>query len=112
MKWCCGSQQKMLGAIRTSTAKSLCDQIVDKTPEARWPGDTAGMPETVREIITLLTDDGWVHIRTKGSHRQYRHILKPDVITVPDKLSRGLPLGLERSILKKARLDIGKGGTA
>ena len=26
---------------------------------------------TVRELIKLIEDDGWYHIKTKGSHRQF-----------------------------------------
>jgi hypothetical protein len=31
----------------------------------------------VGEIIKLLEDDGWVHVRMKGSHRQFKHPSKP-----------------------------------
>ncbi|TLY98527.1 MAG: addiction module toxin, HicA family [Gammaproteobacteria bacterium] len=27
----------------------------------------------VREVIRLIERDGWRHVRTKGSHRQFQH---------------------------------------
>ena len=29
------------------------------------------MPTKVKELIAMLEADGWVLVRTKGSHRQY-----------------------------------------
>jgi predicted RNA binding protein YcfA (HicA-like mRNA interferase family) len=60
------------------------------------------MPRKVREMIKLIEEDGWALVRQRGSHRQYRHPIKPGVVTLPGKLSRDLPPGLERSILKQA----------
>ena len=59
---------------------------------------------TVREIIGVIEGDGWMHVRTRGSHRQYKHATKPGVVTVPGKLSRDLSPKLERSILKQAQI--------
>lgn len=62
------------------------------------------MPLKVGEIIKLIERDGWYHVHTRGSHRQYDHETKPGRVTVPGKLSRTLPIALERSILKQAGL--------
>ena len=62
------------------------------------------MPLKVGEIIRMIEADGWVNIRARGSHRQYRHPKKPGLVTVAGKPSRDLPPGLERSILKQAGL--------
>ncbi|MGA8114542.1 MAG: type II toxin-antitoxin system HicA family toxin [Actinocatenispora sp.] len=43
-------------------------------------------------------------MRTRGSHRQYKHPTKSGVVTIAGKLSRDLPPGLERSILRQAGL--------
>jgi len=45
----------------------------------------------VRAIIKLIENDGWEHVATRGSHRQYRHPTKPGKVTVPGKPSRDLP---------------------
>jgi predicted RNA binding protein YcfA (HicA-like mRNA interferase family) len=54
-----------------------------------------------REIIRRLGQDGWVLIRTKGSHHQYRHPGKPGLVTVPHP-KRDLPKGTVRSIFRQA----------
>jgi predicted RNA binding protein YcfA (HicA-like mRNA interferase family) len=58
----------------------------------------------VREAIRLIEDDGWVLSRTRGSHRQYKHPTKPGLVTIADKPTKDLPVGLQRSILRQAGL--------
>lgn len=58
----------------------------------------------VRAVIKLLEEDGWRHVRTKGSHRQYNHPTKRGVVTVPGKLSDEIAPGTLNSILKQAGL--------
>jgi predicted RNA binding protein YcfA (HicA-like mRNA interferase family) len=36
----------------------------------------------VRDILQLLRKDGWVPLRSKGSHRQFAHPIKEGVVTV------------------------------
>ncbi len=62
------------------------------------------MTKKVKEIIKLLENDGWVHIRTTGSHRHFRHPDKQGTVTVPGELSDDLKLGTVNSILKPADL--------
>ena len=45
------------------------------------------MPVKVRMLIRMLEKDGWRLTTTRGSHRQYKHPLKPGRVTVPGKLS-------------------------
>jgi predicted RNA binding protein YcfA (HicA-like mRNA interferase family) len=58
----------------------------------------------VREVIRLLEQDGWRHVRTRGSHRQFQHSVKPGTVTVAGKLSIDVPPGTLNSILKSAGL--------
>jgi predicted RNA binding protein YcfA (HicA-like mRNA interferase family) len=60
------------------------------------------VPLKVSEMIKLIEDDGWYLVATRGSHRQYKHPVKPGRVTVPGKLSKELPPGTERSILRQA----------
>ena len=60
----------------------------------------------VREVLRILKDDGWVTVRTRGSHRQLRHRVKSGRVTVPGKLSDDLAPGTLNSILKQADLKI------
>lgn len=62
------------------------------------------MPIKVGDMIRVLEQDGWVHIATKGSHRQFKHPIKRGRVTVPGKLSDDLAIGTESSILKQAGL--------
>ena len=36
----------------------------------------------VRDILHLLQNDGWVLLRSKGSHQQFAHSVKEGVVTV------------------------------
>jgi predicted RNA binding protein YcfA (HicA-like mRNA interferase family) len=63
----------------------------------------------VRELIKVLEEDGWYLARTRGSHRQYRHDIKPGGVTVSGRLGAGIPIGTLRSALKQAGLLDTKG---
>jgi predicted RNA binding protein YcfA (HicA-like mRNA interferase family) len=58
----------------------------------------------VRDVLKLLEDDGWYLIRSKGSHRQYKHPTKAGLVTLPGKPGDDLAPGTLNSILKQARL--------
>ena len=62
------------------------------------------MPK-VREAIRLIEQDGWELVRTKGSHRQYRHSKKPGTVTIAGKPSDDLPPGTWNSILKQSQVE-------
>jgi predicted RNA binding protein YcfA (HicA-like mRNA interferase family) len=58
----------------------------------------------VSEVLERLRRDGWVHIATRGSHRQFKHPVKAGRVTVAGKPSDDLPPGTLNSILKQAGL--------
>lgn len=58
----------------------------------------------VRDVIKLIEADGWNHVRTRGSHRQFNHPSKRGVVTVPGKLNDELARGTLNNILKQAGL--------
>ncbi len=58
----------------------------------------------VKEIIELITDDGWYCVGQKGSHRQFKHSEKKGRVTVPGNLNDELATGTANSILKQAGL--------
>ncbi len=58
----------------------------------------------VREAVRLIQDDGWFLVRTKGSHRQYHHSIKPGTVTIAGHPSVDIPPGTLNSILKQAGL--------
>jgi predicted RNA binding protein YcfA (HicA-like mRNA interferase family) len=59
----------------------------------------------VRDAIRFVEADGWYWVRTRGSHRQYRHPMKPGRVTIAGKLSKQLPAPIWRSILRQAGID-------
>jgi predicted RNA binding protein YcfA (HicA-like mRNA interferase family) len=58
----------------------------------------------VRDAIRKLIDDGWTNVSQKGSHRQFKHPIKPGKVTVPGKPSDDLAEGTYQSILRQAGL--------
>ena len=57
----------------------------------------------VRDVVRLLEADGWYLARTRGSHHQYKHPVKPGLVTVPG--SGGDDLDLERVAVLPAKAD-------
>ena len=62
------------------------------------------MPMKVREVIRLLEKHGWVEMRSRGSHRHFKHPDEAFVITVPGSDGKELAPGTLNVILKKAGL--------
>lgn len=59
----------------------------------------------VRDVIKTLRNDGWYLVRTKGSHRQFKHPTKLGTVTVAGKESIDVPIGTLKSIWRQAQLD-------
>lgn len=58
----------------------------------------------VRDIIRLIEQDGWYHVDTKGSHRQYKHPTKLGRVTIAGHPNDDLAQVTLNSILKQAQL--------
>ena len=58
----------------------------------------------VRTIIKIIETDGWRLVAVRGSHRQYKHPVKPGRVTIAGKLSDDLAPGTLNSILKQSKL--------
>ena len=65
------------------------------------------MPPKVRDAIRVVERDGWYLVRTRGSHRQYKHPEKPGKVTIAGRPSKDLGPDMRDSILKQAGLDTG-----
>lgn len=70
------------------------------------------MPTRVRDLIKQLEADGWVQVRQRGSHRQFRHPTKTGTVTVAGKESADVPTGTLNSVLKHAGLKQSGDGDA
>ena len=60
---------------------------------------------TVREVIKLVEADGWYLARQRGSHRQFKHPVKPGLVTVAGNPPKVLAPKTLRSILRQAGLN-------
>ena len=58
----------------------------------------------VSEVLRMLHDDGCYLAATRGSHRQFKHSVKPGRVTVAGKPSDDLAPGTLNSILKQSGL--------
>ena len=58
----------------------------------------------VRDVIRLLAEHGWIEMRTRGSHRHFKHPDQAMVVTVPGNEGKDLAPGTLNAILKKAGL--------
>ena len=50
-----------------------------------------------REIIRKLRADGWVEVAQAGSHKQFKHPVKPGRVTVPHPV-KDMKIGTLKSI--------------
>ncbi len=57
-----------------------------------------------RELLKLLRDDGWFEVRVNGSHRQFKHLVKPGTVTIAGKPNKDVPKGTLNNILKQASI--------
>ena len=60
----------------------------------------------VRDAIKLIEGDGWFLVRTRGSHRHFKHPTKPGLVTIAGNPGVDIPKGTLNSILKQAGLKI------
>ena len=59
----------------------------------------------VRDVLRRLRAEGWFRVKSKGSHRQFKHPDRPGRVTVSGKLSKTPPLGTLASIFRQAGWD-------
>ena len=72
---------------------------------AMFPVDlTQKYTMTIREVVRIIEDDGWVMVAQKGSHRQFKHPTKPGRVTIAGHAKDDLAPGTLNSILRQAGL--------
>jgi predicted RNA binding protein YcfA (HicA-like mRNA interferase family) len=64
------------------------------------------VPKKIRDILKMLQDDGWYEVKQCGSHKQFKHQVKPGKVTVSvgSSLNQDLDIKTEKSIMKQAGL--------
>jgi predicted RNA binding protein YcfA (HicA-like mRNA interferase family) len=56
----------------------------------------------VREVISRIEEGGWYLVATRGSHRQYKHPIKPGRVTIAGNLNHEIAPGTLNSVFKQA----------
>ena len=59
-------------------------------------------------MIRLVQGDGWEVVSTEGSHRQFKHPIKPGRVTVSGSLGDDMPKGTLASVKRQAGLKVAK----
>ena len=57
-------------------------------------------------VIKQLEAAGWFLVATRGSHRQFKHLMRPGRVTVAGKPSDDLAPGTMRSIEKQSGVPL------
>lgn len=58
----------------------------------------------VRDVLMSIEKDGWYQVTQKGSHRQFKHPVKPGRVTAAGHPSQEMDRGTLNNILKQADL--------
>lgn len=59
----------------------------------------------VRDAIRIIEADGWWKVSQEGSHRQFKHPVKPGRVTVAGHLSVDVPIGTLKNIYRQAQIQ-------
>lgn len=49
-----------------------------------------------KELIKIIEQDGWFLARQTGGHRQFKHPIKPGIVTVPYRITKNIELSVMR----------------
>jgi predicted RNA binding protein YcfA (HicA-like mRNA interferase family) len=58
----------------------------------------------IKDVVKMIEKDVWFIVRTRGSHRQFKHQTKKGLVTLAGKPSDELAAGTLNSVLKQAGL--------
>jgi predicted RNA binding protein YcfA (HicA-like mRNA interferase family) len=62
------------------------------------------VPPKIRDVIRLLEREGWYLDRTRGSHRQFKHPVRPGTVTVAGKPSDDIRPKMWKSVQRQGGL--------
>jgi predicted RNA binding protein YcfA (HicA-like mRNA interferase family) len=99
------AQRRLDGLIDKSKADELTREeereLAEMVEYVDWQADKIeGMK--VRAVLQLIESDGWHLVAQRGSHRQYKHAVKPGRVTVPGHVNDDIKPG--KSIFRQAGL--------
>lgn len=58
-----------------------------------------------RDVIKALEAGGWFQVAQRGSHRQFKHAVRPGRVTVPHP-KRDMPVGTLKSIERQSGVKL------
>ena len=58
----------------------------------------------IRNVIKMIEKDGWYLVKTKGSHRQYKHPTIKGRVTIAGNLKDELAPKTLRSVFRQAKI--------
>lgn len=58
-----------------------------------------------RDVISAIEADGWYLVNVEGSHRQFKHPVKPGRVTVPHPV-KDLAIGTVKSIERQSGVKL------
>ena len=70
------------------------------------PGEFSVMPRMQPMANSALEQAGWVLVATRGSHRQFKHPLRPSRVTVAGRPSDDLASGTLKSIARQSGVSL------
>ena len=59
-----------------------------------------------KNVVKIITKDGWQEVRCCGSHHQFRKCGNDFVVTIPNHGSKDLGIGMLRDIERKTGLSL------
>lgn len=62
----------------------------------------------MKDVIKLITNDGWQLISMRGPHWQFVHPSKPGRVTISGHLSHKVGSGTLKSVLRQCKLSVKK----
>jgi predicted RNA binding protein YcfA (HicA-like mRNA interferase family) len=76
--------------------------VLERTKQ--FPPSAEASAMKVREAIRLIEAEGWMLVRQRGSHRQFKHPARPGLVTIAGSPGADLAPGTLNSVLKQAGL--------
>ena len=59
------------------------------------------------DLIKIVEEDGWIFVRSKGSHHHFKHFIKKGIVTIVHPKKEERP-GTASSVLRQAGLKVRK----
>ena len=85
-----------------------CSHVITTHPMGRediFPINKGDNVNTSNGVITPIEKDGWFKVKSKGSHRQFKHPIKTGRVTIAGNLSDELAPKTLKSVFRQAKIE-------